>query len=159
MNHPTATDWRNRAEAAEQRCAELADDVCIWKTEAEDRSQGMIDLNLDRAAMGVENLKLRDRVIALESKNAGLRARLEIMDGDPEAILAKRNHTITMLERHIWEISKALNHCAYWFRYATANDDCEWLNEHGWPLAETHMKEADAALANYTAWLIDGGAK
>lgn len=38
----------------------LRDDVAIWKGEAADRSQGMVELNLDRAAMGVENMQLRE---------------------------------------------------------------------------------------------------
>lgn len=38
----------------------LRDDLAIWKGEAASRSQGMVELNLDRAAMGVENMKLRE---------------------------------------------------------------------------------------------------
>jgi exonuclease VII large subunit len=40
--------------------AELQDDVRIWKSEAEGRSEMMVSLNLDRAAMGVDLMKARE---------------------------------------------------------------------------------------------------
>jgi chromosome segregation ATPase len=54
------------------RIDELEDDVALWKREAADRSQGMVDLNLDRAAMGVENMQLRERIDELEAENERL---------------------------------------------------------------------------------------
>lgn len=45
--------------------AEARADVALWKREAADRSQGMVQLNLDRAAMGVAILQLRECVESL----------------------------------------------------------------------------------------------
>ncbi|MFT3967613.1 MAG: hypothetical protein QM690_17195 [Sphingobium sp.] len=48
--------------ALQKRVQELEDDIRIWKREATDRSEGMVQLNLDRAAMGVENSQLREKL-------------------------------------------------------------------------------------------------
>lgn len=38
----------------------LREEVALWKREAADRSEGMVALNLDRAAMGVTIMQLRE---------------------------------------------------------------------------------------------------
>ncbi|WP_066681633.1 hypothetical protein [Sphingomonas sp. CCH9-E2] len=47
--------------------AELRADVAFWKREAADRSEGMIQLNLDRAAMGVGLTQLRAALTAVSA--------------------------------------------------------------------------------------------
>jgi hypothetical protein len=58
------TAWNTRL--TDERIAELETDVRIWKGEAQNRSEGMVQLNLDRAAMGVEIYKLKERIAELE---------------------------------------------------------------------------------------------
>lgn len=55
--------------AAKARENELRDDIAIWKGEAASRSQGMVELNLDRAAMGVENMKLRKALAQISERD------------------------------------------------------------------------------------------
>lgn len=68
--------------------AELADDVRIWKSEAANRSQGMVDLNLDRASMGVRIMQLEEALS--EAEQRGARAGLEAAAkcAEHEAILS-----------------------------------------------------------------------
>lgn len=61
----------NRAD----RCAKLETDlaasqseVALWKREAADRSQGMVELNLDRASMGVAIEQLREALVQADLK-------------------------------------------------------------------------------------------
>lgn len=58
--HPTTIAVRNDLDEAIAAIRELETEIGIWKGEAENRSQAMIDLNLDRAAQGVEILKLKE---------------------------------------------------------------------------------------------------
>lgn len=44
----------------ERKIVLLEQDVRIWKGEAESRSEAMVGLNLDRAAMGVEIAQLKE---------------------------------------------------------------------------------------------------
>lgn len=46
----------------------LLDDVRIWKGEAVNRSEHMIELNLDRAAQGVEIMQLEEPATAAEAR-------------------------------------------------------------------------------------------
>ena len=46
--------------STDEEVRRLREEVRIWKGEAERRSEGMVRLNLDRAAMGVENMRLRE---------------------------------------------------------------------------------------------------
>lgn len=62
----TGHDWRRISEALTQRETCLAD-VALWKREAADRSEGMIQLNLDRAAMGVAIMQLRKALNAVSA--------------------------------------------------------------------------------------------
>lgn len=47
--------------------AELRADVALWKREAADRSESMVQLNLDRAAMGVGLMQLREALTAVNA--------------------------------------------------------------------------------------------
>jgi hypothetical protein len=55
----------------------MADDVRIWKREAEERSQRMVELNLDRAAQGVTIMQLRE---ALENAALGFDVANDLLD-------------------------------------------------------------------------------
>lgn len=60
-----ATTPANPREKLEADLVEARADVALWKREAADRSEGMVQLNLDRAAMGVAILQLRECVQSL----------------------------------------------------------------------------------------------
>jgi len=61
----------------------LRDDVRIWKGEAADRSQGMVNLNLDRAAMAVENMQLKEARDTAERRLAEAREALQQIEAAP----------------------------------------------------------------------------
>lgn len=70
---------------------EALEDVALWKREAADRSQGMIELNLDRAAMGVENMQLREACQAfIDRFDGGHRADTDYVAGLMRAALNQK---------------------------------------------------------------------
>lgn len=79
---PVFADVATTIENLAAALAEARDDVRLWKCEAADRSEGMVQLNLDRAAMGVENLQLSERATAAEAERDEMRAVLS----DPSAV-------------------------------------------------------------------------
>lgn len=73
ISYPTeeiaAEAWNTRA--PDPRITQLEADKAFWKGIAQERAGSMVQLNLDRAAMGVENMQLREaleRIKAIPTK-------------------------------------------------------------------------------------------
>lgn len=61
-DHPTATDWRNRAEAAEQRCAEADAERAALRAHADALAGALetVDRHLSHGALGDWSIALSE---------------------------------------------------------------------------------------------------
>lgn len=66
----------SQIEALTKERDEALDDVRIWKGEAETRSEGLVQLNLDRADLSVRAMIATERATAAEAKAAKMREAL-----------------------------------------------------------------------------------
>lgn len=75
--------WKGQCEQQATNIRQAREDVRLWKGEAMNRSESMVQLNLDRAAMGVELMQAKEALAAAQETIGRYR---EITDAVREAL-------------------------------------------------------------------------